>query len=169
MSETNNGTNELDLSLSPKWRVRLVFFILAMVALGVVLTTNKLMSDRFTETTRNRADLRLALYSGNMLGELQRTSVVPLLLASDPAISTALVNNDFRDTSRRLINVQREIGVASIILLASDGRVVGATDRNALGGAYRAAPYFVNALRSKDTVFTVSPLEGGGYDFTYSR
>ena len=169
MSGTNNGTNELDLSLSPKWRVRLVFFILAMVALGVVLTTNKLMSDRFTETTRNRADLRLALYSGNMLGELQRTSVVPLLLASDPAISTALVNNDFRDTSRRLINVQREIGVASIILLASDGRVVGATDRNALGGAYRAAPYFVNALRSKDTVFTVSPLEGGGYDFTYSR
>ena len=169
MSETDNRTNALDLSLSPKWRARLVILVLALVALAVVLTTNKLMSDRFTETTRNRADLRLALYSGNMLGELQRTSVVPLLLASDPAISTSLANNDFRDTSRRLINVQREIGVASILLLASDGRVVGATDRNALGGAYRAAPYFVNALRSKDTVFTVSPLEGGGYDFTYSR
>lgn len=157
------------LFLSPKWRVRLVISALALIALIVVLFTNNLMSDRFTETTRNRANLRLALYSGNMLGELQRTSVVPLLLTSDPAIRDALTTNDFRDTSRRLIAVQAEIGVASIALLGTDGRVVGATDRNVLGGAYRNETFFVEALRSPETVFSVNQLAGGGYDFTYSR
>lgn len=155
--------------LSPKWRVRAVISVLALIALIVVLFTNNLMSDRFTETTRNRANLRLALYSGNMLGELQRTSVVPLLLTTDPAIRDALTANDFRDTSRRLIAVQSEIGVASIVLLGADGRVVGATDRNALGGTYRSEPYFVDAMRTKETVFSVNPLVGGGFDFTYSR
>ena len=101
----SDATKTADLGLSPKWRARLIISALAMVALAVVLITNNLMSTRFTETTRNRADLRLALYSGNMLGEMQRTSVVPLLLASDPAIRNALVINDFRDSSRRLIDI----------------------------------------------------------------
>ena len=157
------------LILSAKWRVRLVITLLALIALMVVLITNNLMSDRFTETTRNRANLRLALYSGNMLGELQRTSVVPLLLTSDPAIRDALNANDFRDTSRRLISVQAEIGVASIVLLGTDGRVVGATDRNVLGQTFRNETYFVEAMRSQETVFSVNQLAGGGYDFTYSR
>lgn len=155
--------------LSAKWRVRLVISLLAFVAMMVVIITNNLMSDRFTETTRNRANLRLALYSGNMLGELQRTSVVPLLLTSDPAIRDALNANDFRDTSRRLIAVQAEIGVASIVLLGTDGRIVGATDRNVLGQIFRNEAYFVEAMRSQETVFSVNQLAGGGYDFTYSR
>lgn len=169
MSEPQSRSMNMAMILSAKWRVRLVISFLALIATMVVLITNNLMSDRFTETTRNRADLRLALYSGNMLGELQRTSVVPLLLTSDPAIRDALTSNDFRDTSRRLIAVQAEIGVASIVLLGADGRVVGATDRNVLGKAYRNESYFIDAMRSKETVFSVNPLEGGGYDFTYSR
>ncbi len=52
--------------------------LLVLLAIGVVLVTNHWLSDRFTESTRNRAELRLALYSGNMLSELQRTSLVPL-------------------------------------------------------------------------------------------
>jgi two-component system C4-dicarboxylate transport sensor histidine kinase DctB len=73
------------------WRMRLAIGLLIVLAIGVVLVTNRWLSERFTETTRNRAELRLALYSGNMLSELQRTSVVPLLLVDDPAIRDALV------------------------------------------------------------------------------
>ncbi len=149
--------------------MRLAGTLLVLLALGVVLTTNRWLSERFTETTRNRAELRLALYSGNMLSELQRTSVVPLLLADDPAIRDALLKGNFADTTLRLIEVQKEIGVASILLLDGDGRTMGATDRNQLGTDHRADAYFVEARRSKETVFSAVPLPGGGFDFTYSR
>jgi two-component system C4-dicarboxylate transport sensor histidine kinase DctB len=139
------------------------------VALGVVLTTNRWLSERFTETTRNRAELRLALYSGNMLSELQRTSVVPLLLADDPAIRDALLKGNFSDTTLRLIEVQEEIGVASIILLDEKGMTVGATDRNLLGSDHAADPSFVNAKKTRETVFSAAPIDGGGFEFTYSR
>ncbi len=151
------------------WRLRLVVSLLALIGLATVLITNHLLTQRFTETTRNRAELRLALYSGNILGDLQRSSVVPLLLSGDPAILDALQKGDFTSTSRRLIAVQGEIGVASIFLLDETGRVVGATDRNLLGTVFRAAPFFVDAQRSADTVFSTAPRAGGAVDFTYAR
>jgi two-component system, NtrC family, C4-dicarboxylate transport sensor histidine kinase DctB len=51
---------------------------------------NAFLSESFTESTRNRAELRLVLYSGNIQSELQRNSVVPLLLARDPELIAAL-------------------------------------------------------------------------------
>lgn len=151
------------------WRLKLVIAALVIVAIGVVLVTNRWLTERFTETTRNRAELRLALYSGNMISELQRTSVVPLLLAGDPFLVDGLRSGSFAATSQRLIKVQSEIGVASIMLLDRDGRVVGATNRNLLGTTYRTQAFYVDALRSNDTVFTAAQRESGGFDFTYSR
>ena len=151
------------------WRVKLAIALMVVLAVGVVLVTNRWLSERFTETTRNRAELRLALYSGNMVSELQRTSVVPLLLAGDPALVGALKDRVFSDTSQKLIRVQSEIGVASILLIDADGRTVAATNRNLLGTNHRSMGYFVEAVRNKDTVFTAQAREGGGYDFTYSR
>ena len=139
------------------------------VAIGVVLVTNRFLTESFTETTRNRAELRLALYSGNMISELQRTSVVPLLLSRDPAISEALMKGNFAFTSQRLIQVQADIGVASILLLDSDGRTVGATNRNLLGTNFRAMSFFLDSQRSMETVFSFSTRDGGGYEFTYSQ
>ncbi len=151
------------------WRVKLAVVILVLFAAGVVLVTNRWLSERFTESTRNRAELRLALYSGNMVSELQRTSVVPLLLAGDPALADALRSGNFSGTSQKLIRVQAEIGVASIMLLDAAGRAVGATNRNLLGTNHRSFAYFVDAQRTQDTVFTAQAREGGAYDFTYSR
>ena len=169
MQHSSHPSPLTDTAPASSWRVRLVVGLLILLAVGVVLITNRWLSERFTETTRNRAELRLALYSGNMLSELQRTSVVPLLLSDDPAIRDALVKGTFAGTTLRLIQVQEEIGVASIILLDVDGRAVGATNRNMLGTNHRGQPYFVDAQRSKDTVFSAAPRDGGGYDFTYSR
>ncbi len=149
--------------------LKLVVAALIFVAIGVVLVTNRFLSERFTETTRNRAELRLALYSGNMISELQRTSVVPLLLSRDPAISEALMQGDFSRTTQRLIQVQADIGVASILLLDRDGRTVGATNRNILGTNFRSSNVFLDAQRSMDTVFSSSERVGGGYEFTYSQ
>jgi two-component system C4-dicarboxylate transport sensor histidine kinase DctB len=58
--------------------------LLVILAVVVVLVSNRWLTDRYTADTRSRAEVRLALYSGNLMAELQRTSVVPLLLASTP-------------------------------------------------------------------------------------
>ncbi len=153
---------------SPLW-VRLALALLVGLALAAIWFTNDWLTERFSATTRNRADVRLALYTGNILSELQRTAVVPLLLARDPELIRALVSGDFSATSSRLISAQDEIGAASILLLDLSGRTVAATDRNTIGTSHGAQAYFVSAQRSRDTVFTLSPRAAGGYDFAYSR
>ena len=149
--------------------LRLVVMTIMLVAGVTLYFTNIWLSDRFTETTRNRAELRLALYSGNITSELQRNAVVPLLLSQDPVLIKALDTNDFSQSSQRLISLGEEIGAASLMLLNTDGKVVASTDRNQLGSQFRAQPYFIEALRANDTVFTVVETEGGSKLFTYSR
>lgn len=150
-------------------RVKVVVGLLVLLAVAVVFVTNRWLSDRFVEATRNRAEVRLALYTGNIITELQRTSVVPLLLSRDPELGDALESSYFATTSGKLMALQDEIGVQSIRLLDSTGRVRGATDRNVLGADHQADPYFVDAKRSNETIFTAVRREAGGYDFTYSR
>ena len=169
MTEVDAEDIRSGLPQGMSWRAKVVIALLALFAVAVVLTTNRWLSDRFTDTTRNRAELRLALYSGNMISELQRTAVVPLLLARDPELIRALSVGDFSGTSARLISFQTEIGAASILLLDSEGRTVGATDRNLLGTGHAEDGAFVNALRTKETVFTVTKAETGAHEFTYSR
>ncbi|MDN5788411.1 histidine kinase dimerization/phospho-acceptor domain-containing protein, partial [Pseudorhodobacter sp.] len=149
--------------------MRVLIGALFLAAIAVVLVTNGWLTDRFTDSTRNRAEVRLTLYSGNLISELQRNSVVPLLLARDPELIRALNSGEFSRTSARLISFQGEIGAASILLLDRDGRAVGATNRNLLGSTHRSTAYFVDAQRTKDTVFSAQPRETGGNDFTYSR
>ena len=52
------------------WRVRVIMVIVVTLAVTVVWWTNHLLTERFTEGTRNRAEVRLALYSGNVQSEL---------------------------------------------------------------------------------------------------
>ena len=154
--------------LNPWW-LRSALALFFVVAAAAVWTTNLWLTDRFSENTRVRAELRLALYTGNLLSELQRTAVVPLLLARDPALIGSLSSNDFSTTSARLIAAQKEIGAASIRLLDSSGRIVGSTDRYQIGTNQVTAPYYVDALRSRDTVFAAHSHGSGAYEFTYSR
>ncbi len=151
------------------WRVKLAVAVLLILAAGIVFVSNRLLTDRYVDDTRNRAEVRLALYTGNMISELQRTSVVPLLLARDPELVRALIDGNFSSTSGKLIALQADIGVASIRLVDMDGRVVGATNRNVLGTSYKNEMYFVDAQRTNETIFTAVKREAGGYDFTYSR
>ncbi|MTH66281.1 sensor histidine kinase [Paracoccus shanxieyensis] len=155
--------------MAGRWGVRGIIAALLLIAAGTIWLTNSWLSERFSENTRVRTELRSALYTGNLLSELQRTSVVPQLLARDPALITALSDNDFSGTSARLITAQKEIGASSIRLLDASGRTVGSTDRNLIGTNYVQEPFYVESLRSKDTVFTVSPSAQGGYEFAYSR
>ncbi len=171
MQENENATGNAEngAGSAGRWGLRGAIAVLLIVAAGTVWFTNAWLTARFSETTRVRTELRSALYIGNLLSELQRTSVVPQLLARDPALISALSGNDFSTTSARLISAQKEIGASSIRLLDASGRLVGSTDRNLLGKNYVQEPFYVEPLRSKDTVFTVSSSAQGAYEFTYSR
>ena len=151
------------------WRVRAAFALLMVTAVVTIFVTNSFLTDRFTENTRSRAELRLALYSGNLQSELRRNAIVPQLLARDPALIGALNSGDFSQSTARLISFVDEIGAASLMMLDADGRTVAATERTKIGANYRGYEFFISALRSNVTVFSGERHESGAYHFTYAR
>ncbi|MBT8412391.1 MAG: sensor histidine kinase [Octadecabacter sp.] len=151
------------------WWTRLLVLVLVILAGVIVYVTNSLLTERFTERTRNAAEVRLALYSANLLSELQRNSIVPQLLSRDPALIGALNSGDYTQSTMRLLSFVDEIGAASLILMDMDGRIVAATNRERLGENQRSRPHFLNAIRSNATTFTVEERAEGGFSFAYSR
>ncbi|MEM6586896.1 MAG: ATP-binding protein [Pseudomonadota bacterium] len=151
------------------WRARFSLILLLVIAVATVAVTNRYLTDRFTETTRNRAELRLVLYAGNLLSELRQNAIVPQLLSRDPALIAALASSDFTLSSQRLITFKEEISAASLTLLGRDGRVVASTDRESLGTSYSTSPVFIEALRANDNIFNVIQDESNRFRFIYSR
>lgn len=151
------------------WRMRAIFVALVVLAAVTISVTNRFLTERFTENTRNRAELRLTLYSGNLMSELKRNAIVPQLLSRDPALIGALNSGDFSQSTQRLMSFVEEIGAASLILLDASGRTVAATDRARLGEPHRQQGYFIDTLRAPNTLFSTVERESGGYRFLYSR
>tara|TARA_R110002110_G_scaffold7645_7_gene38867 strand:+ start:1502 stop:3292 length:1791 start_codon:yes stop_codon:yes gene_type:complete len=152
----------------PAWG-KAVVGLLLVIAAAVVWVLDDWLSASFTETTRNRAELRLVLYAGNIEAELQRTQVVPILLARDPLLRDALENGNYTSVTQLLIGLQDDVGAASIELLDISGRVVGATDRVRLGMMRSSDTLFVDARRANDTIFAVQARDSGGFGFFYAR
>ncbi len=148
---------------------KVVVGLLVVVAAVVVWVMDDWLSESFTVDTRNRAELRLVLYAGNIEAELQRTQVVPILLSRDPTLSEALRSANYATTPQLLIGLQAELGAASIELLDTTGRVVATTNRNRLGVLRATDALFVDARRGNDTLFGVQERDSGGYGFAYGR
>ena len=66
---------------SLNWRIRLLLIFYVLIAGVTLYMTNAFLTDRFTQSIRNKSELRLTFYSGNLQSELQRNSIVPKLLA----------------------------------------------------------------------------------------
>lgn len=163
-------SNDIETKATPiSWRVRMAILALFIFAVATVAVTNTYLTNRFTEATRSRAEVRLALYSGGLLAELQRNSIVPQLLARDPELIGALNSGNYTLSTQRLLTFAEEIDGAAITLFDASGRAVASTNRNALGGSHRSDPDFLNAIRSNDTIFTAQDGGEGAYRFTYSR
>lgn len=152
----------------PLWGRALVG-ILVLLAGAVVLLLDDWLSDSFTDDTRSRAELRLVLFAGNIEAELQRTQVLPILLARDPVLRESLQAGNYASIPQSLIQLQAEVGSAAIELLDGNGRVVGATDRMRLGTMRANEPVFVEARRAVDTIFSVNPRDSGGFGFYFGR
>lgn len=171
VEETNKSTVTKTSRLSGAFTLSLrVSFVLLAIFAGVTLwLSNSILTSRFTASTKNKAEYRLALYGGNLLSELQRSSIVPQLLARDPELIGALNSADYSTSTQRLISFIDEIGAASLMLLDIEGRTVASTDRINLGALHTDKGHFIDALKSSGTIFSVTKDEGGGNHFIYSR
>lgn len=151
------------------WRPRVFLALLGLVAVAVIGFTIVTLSSRTIADIRAQSEVRLALFAGNVMSELRRSSIVPQLLARDPLLTSALASGDFAQSSQRLIEYREEIGAARLLLLDRDGRAVASSDRSELGSIHRTEPYHVNALRSNTTVFITMIDELNLPTFAYSR
>ncbi|MCF6305347.1 MAG: ATP-binding protein [Rhodobacteraceae bacterium] len=146
------------------------FIGLSVIIVVVILwASNSYLTARFTETLRNQAVLRAALYSGNIKSVLQKHSVVPLLLSQDPILSAALQAENFSTTSQRLISFSDEIGAASVFLLDLNGRVVAGSDRRTIGEFLKDEEFFIRALRDTGTVFSATSRDETAYRFYFAQ
>jgi two-component system C4-dicarboxylate transport sensor histidine kinase DctB len=152
-----------------QWWIRLAIVALCIAAGAVVWVTNQVLTERYTASTRTRSEVRLALFSGSLISELRRHAIVPLLLSRDPRLISALSTGDFSQSSQRLIDYRDETGAARLALLDREGRTVASSERVELGAQHRQDGYFVNALRSNETVFTTFADDLGRTQFIYSR
>ncbi len=151
------------------WWPRIALALFCLAAVIIIWVTNQVLTQRFTETVRNRAEVRYTLYVGQLVSELQRNSIVPQLLVRDPELINALQIGDFSRSTQRLLSLVDEIGAASIMLYDRQGRVVAATERTRLGEVHADTAYFTDALRSSGTEFTIIQRPTGAHGFLYSR
>ncbi|MDC1497807.1 ATP-binding protein [Amylibacter sp.] len=153
----------------PNLIVRLGVFLLIISVVIIILLSNLYLTQNYSQVKRSEAERELSLYSGRLISELQRVSVVPLLLSRDTGIISDINTKDFQLTSQRLITFSDEIRVKSITLLERYGRIVASSDRSDLGQNLRGQDFFFNAIRKSGTVFTISDNEKGRRSFFYSR
>ncbi|MDB9851753.1 ATP-binding protein [Amylibacter sp.] len=153
----------------PNLIVRLGVFLLIISVIIIILLSNLYLTQNYSQVKRSEAERELSLYSGRLISELQRVSVVPLLLSRDTGLISDINTKDFQLTSQRLITFSDEIRVKSITLLERYGRIVASSDRSDLGQNLRGHDFFFNAIRKSGTVFTISDNEKGRRSFFYSR
>ena len=153
----------------PNFIVRLGVILLISSSVIIILLSNLYLTQNYSQEKRSEAERELSLYSGRLISELQRVSVVPLLLSRDTGLISDINTKDYQLTSQRLITFSDEIRVKSITLLERFGRIVASSDRTDLGQNLRDQKFFFNAMRQSGTVFTISDNEKGRRSFYYSR
>jgi len=153
----------------PSWQIRLVVLALLAFAAATLWLTNRVLTDRFTLSMRNQAELRLALYGSNVMSELQRASIVPQILAQDSEVIWALRASDFSDITARFSGFVEEIGAVSLVLADLQGRVVASTHGEVIGLSHQAQSYFTAAMSSPRTAFTLVQSPSGQTRFFYAR
>ncbi|MDC1411319.1 ATP-binding protein [Amylibacter sp.] len=153
----------------PNLIVRLGVILLIISTITIILLSNLYLTQNYSQVKRTEAERELSLYSGRLISELQRISVVPLLLSRDTGLISDINTKDYQLTSQRLITFSDEIRVKSITLLERFGRIVASSDRSDLGQNLRGQNFFFNAMRQSGTIFTISDNEKGRRSFFYSR
>ena len=167
MSKTDARPEDRVASFYRMMRFMIAAALFLMTA--VLMFSHNYFTSRFKEGALIDAAVRSTLYSGNIAAALERQKIIPLVLARDQTLITALQANDFQNTSQRLISFLEETGAASVLLLDKDGRTVAATDRRLIGTDFSGQPYFSSGIRVQGTSFNVIKPDQEQPGFYFSR
>lgn len=138
-------------------RRRLALFAVVAAAIGAVLVSSVgvLARDRAMTALRARAAASAALHAAVLRSELDKQRALPLVLADDADLETALATRDPRRLqalSRKLEVLGAQTRAAVIYVVAADGYTAAASNwrqpTSFLGSNYGFRPYFAQALRS---------------------
>ena len=144
--------------------------IVSVLVMGLVIWASQIYLTRsFSESQETDATLRATLYAGSIQSAMQRHSVVPLLLARDPILMTALRSGEFGEAEARLRDFREEIGAGSIFLLDAKGRIVAASDTQPIEQYDGDKAYFTLAAADTGTIFSIIENDDGAYSFHYAR
>lgn len=149
--------------------VRLGILLLISTVFLILWLSSLYFTEKFSKTTRITGEQQIALYSGRLISEIQRSSVVPLLLSQDTKLINALETQNYISTSQRLMKYQQDTRAKSIFLLDKSGRTVAASDTNLLGINLKNEPLMSVAMHSKNTIFTTRGIGEGRLGFYYSH
>ena len=151
------------------WTMRIGVLLLVMTAAGFIWMSNRYLSDRYIQAAQNEIEHQLAVIGGKIVSELNRMSLVPLHLSRDSSLIEDLVTKSFARTSVKLFDHQKTVGSKNLHLLNDIGRLVATTERERLTEIHNERAFFVNAVRSEDTVFSSEMLEDRIQRHFYSR
>lgn len=133
-----------------------LFAIIAtLIGAALVMAVGALAHDRAMTGLRGRAGASAALHAAVLRSELDKQRALPLVLADDADLETALATRDPRRLealSRKLEVLGAQTRAAVIYVVAADGFTAAASNwrqpTSFLGSNYGFRPYFAQALRS---------------------
>ena len=105
-------------------KTRIFFLSFLIFTLTVLFFTNSFFTSKFTESLKRQGQIDLTKSAGNILTELQKSSIIPQLLVNDQEIMKALNSRDFSLLSERFAGFITDISIASITLFDENGSLV---------------------------------------------
>ncbi|MGR4862554.1 sensor histidine kinase [Caulobacter sp. LARHSG274] len=143
-------------SATPAWRRRVLGLALAaaVVGAGLAWAVGALVQDRAMATLRSRAAASAALHAAVLRSELDKQRALPLVLADDADLETALAERSparLQALSRKLEALGVQARAAAVYVIGADGVTVAASNwrqpTSFVGSDYGFRPYFTQALR----------------------
>lgn len=137
-----------------RWYLASVALIAVLLLSGLgMLVLDRTMRFSALAETREQATSQATILAAGLESELNKFSLVPRVLAYDPAVAALLAGgNDQRDLlNRRLAALARQTNAAAIYLMNADGLTLAASNWDQpdsfIGAKYDFREYFVGALR----------------------
>ena len=92
----------------PNLIVRLGVILLIISTVTIILLSNLYLTQNYSQAKRSEAERELSLYSGRLISELQRVSVVPLLLSRDTGLISDINTKESNAKAVRKIFIKED-------------------------------------------------------------
>ena len=150
-------------------KTRLFFLSFLIVTLTVLYFTNSFFTSRFSEVLKRQGQINLTKNAGNILTELQKSSIIPQLLVNDQKIIKALISKDFSLLSDKFSSFITDISIASITLFNENGSIVAFDAKKNFQKNRSYKILATNTKHTPETVMSILKKNNNEFGFFYSR